>query len=92
MRNFRKQQLSEIMESLHLLHQEMRERLERKEYSTVQTALSDCQEAAIQTGEAIEQTEGTGTEAVRQLEQYCETVYRLSLQTESIPPHKLYKQ
>lgn len=91
MRNYQKQQLLEIMESLHLLHQEMKERLGRKEYLTVQTAFSDCQEAAIQVGEAIEQMEGEGTEAVTHLEQYCEKVYHLSLQIESIQAQKLYK-
>ena len=48
MRNLQKRQLLEIMESLHFLHQEMKERLERKEYSVVRTAFSDWQEAAIQ--------------------------------------------
>lgn len=91
MRNYQKQQLLEIMKSLHLLHQEMKERLERKEYPIIQTALSDCQEAAIQVGEAIEQMEGDGTEAVTHLEQYCEKVYHLSLQIGSIQTQKLYK-
>jgi len=91
MRNFQKQQLLEIMESLHLLHREMKERLEQKEYPTVRTALSDCQEAAIQMGEAIEKMEGEGTEAVTYLEQYCEKVYKLSLQMESFQAQKFYK-
>ena len=91
MRNLQKRQLLEIMESLHFLHQEMKERLERKEYSVVRTAFSDCQEAAIQVGEAIERMEGEGTEAVSYLEQYCEKVYHLSLQSETTQGKKIFK-
>lgn len=91
MRNFQKRQLLEIIESLHSLHQEMKNKQERKEYSLIQAELADCQETAIQIGEAIEQFEGYGTEAVTCLEQYCEKIYQLSLQLESISAQKLYK-
>lgn len=91
MRSFQKRQLLEIIESLHLLHSELRERLKEKEYLTVQTGLSDCQEAAIQIGEAVERMEGEGTETVTYLEQYCEKVYDLSQRLENIQPQKLYK-
>lgn len=91
MRNFQKQQLLDIFTSLHSLHQESRIRLEKKEYQTVRTALSDCQEAAIQMGEAIEQLAGVGTEAVGYLEQYCERVYQTSLQLEGLSEKKYYK-
>ncbi len=91
MRKFQKQQLEEIIESMHLLHQEMKEQLEEREYPKVQTAFADCQEAAIQMGQAIEQMECEGTEAVACLEQYCEKVYHLSVQLETIQAQKLYK-
>ncbi|MBP3505398.1 MAG: hypothetical protein J6K43_03240 [Lachnospiraceae bacterium] len=54
MRKFQKEQLLDIFTSLHTLHQESKARLEQREFQTVQTALSDCQEAAIQMGEVIE--------------------------------------
>lgn len=91
MRKFQKQQLLDIFTSLHTLHQESKARLEKKEFQTVQTALSDCQEAAIQMGEAIEQLEGEGTDAVGYLEQYCERVYQTSLQLEELAAKKFYK-
>lgn len=91
MRNFQKQQLLDIITSMHLLHQESRNELERKGYSTVRTALADCQEAAIRTGEAIEQIEGTGTEAVAYLEKYCEKLYQINEGLERIPAQKAYK-
>ena len=92
MRKFQKEQLLDIFTSLHMLHQESRAVLERQEYTTVQTALSDCQEAAIQMGEVIEQLEGEGTEAVSFLEQYCERLYQLSTQLEEITAQKFYKK
>ncbi|MCM1144989.1 MAG: hypothetical protein NC407_09795 [Lachnoclostridium sp.] len=91
MRNFQKQQLLDIITSIHLLHQEIRGKLEQKDYPTVQTGLADCQEAAIQMGEAIEQLVGTGTEAVGHLEQYCEKIYQINEELESIPAKKAYK-
>ncbi len=57
----------------------------------VEGALTDCQEAAISVGEAIEQIEGDDTKAVRCLEQYCERLYQISLQLQNIAAQKIYK-
>lgn len=91
MRKFQRQQLLEIITSLHILHKESADKLEQKEYPTVRTALSDCQEAAIQMGEAIEKIAGDGTEAVSYLEKYCEKLYQISTQMETISAQKFYK-
>ena len=91
MRKFQKQQILEVIQSLHILHGEIKARLDGKDYDTVQTALADCQEAAIQIGEVIEQIEGTGTQAVSCLERYCENVYRISEQMREISAQKAYK-
>ncbi|MDE7247386.1 MAG: hypothetical protein K2N43_05825 [Lachnospiraceae bacterium] len=91
MRQFHKTQLLDVITSLHMLHQTMKEKLECKDYASVQTALCDAQEAAIQIGEAIEQLAGTGTEAVTCLEHYCERVYQINEQIEEIPAKKVYK-
>lgn len=91
MRKFQQRQILEVIQSLHILHGEIRDRLNGKEYETVQAALADCQEAAIQVGEAIEQMEGTGTQAVACLEQYCEHVYQTSVQMQEISVQKAYK-
>ena len=91
MRKFQKEQLLDIFTSLHELHRKCRDKMEQKEYQTVQTALSDCQEAAIQMGEAIEKLVGEGTDAVSYLEQYCERLYNLSLQIEELSAQKFYK-
>lgn len=41
--------------------------------------LADCQDCAIQIGEIIEKSEGTGTKAVSLLEIYCENLYHMSM-------------
>ncbi|MCM1242605.1 MAG: hypothetical protein NC314_07150 [Roseburia sp.] len=91
MRNFQKKQLLEIISNLHTVHQRIREKLEQKDYETVQSVLMECQETAIQIGEAIEQIEGEGTETVGHLECYCETVYQLCVQLKDISPSKACK-
>lgn len=91
MRKFQKQQILDVIQSLHILHGQIRDRLNGKDYGTVQNALADCQEAAIQIGEAIEQIEGTETQAVAYLEQYCENIYQLSVRMQEISAQKAYK-
>lgn len=91
MRKFQKQQILDVIQSLHMLHGEIKDSLNGKGYETAQAALADCQEAAIQIGEVIEQIEGTGTQAVSCLEQYCENVYQTSVQVEEISAQKAYE-
>ena len=91
MRKFQKQQLLDIITSLHILHQESKEKFEEKDYPTIRTALADSQEAAIQLGEAIERMTGNGTKAVECLEKYCEKLYQISIQLEEISAQKFYK-
>lgn len=92
MRKFQKQQILDIFQNLHTLHLQCRNRLSGKEYQTVQGMLTDCQEAAIQVGEFIENVEGMGTDAVVCLEQYCENLYQVSAQLEEISAQKAYKR
>ena len=91
MRKFQKQQILDVIQSLHMLHGEIKDSLNGKGYETAQAALADCQEAAIQIGEVIEQIEGTGTQAVSCLEQYCENVYQTSVQIEEVSAQKAYE-
>lgn len=90
MRKFQKQQILDVIQSLHMLHGEIKDSLNGKGYETAQAVLADCQEAAIQIGEVIEQIEGTGTQAVSCLEQYCENVYQTSVQVEEISAQNAY--
>ena len=91
MRRFQKLQILVDITSLHMIHQQNKEKLLQQEYQFVLDALADCQETAIQMGEGIEQTEGADKEieAIRFLEQYCETLYQMSVQLEEISAEKL---
>ena len=91
MRGFQKQQIMNVIDSMHALHGEIRDRLQSGAYDVVEGALTDCQEAAISVGEAIEQIEGDDTKAVRCLEQYCERLYQISLQLQNTAAQKIYK-
>lgn len=91
MRGFQKQQIMNVIDSMHALHGEIKDRLQSGAYDVVEGALTDCQEAAISVGEAIEQIEGDDTKAVRCLEQYCERLYQISLQLQNIAAQKIYK-
>lgn len=86
MRKFQKQQILEIFISLHAFHQECAQELSAGRSDTVLAALGDCQEAAVQIGNVIEQSEGEGTASVACLEQYCEELYQISGQLGSITP------
>lgn len=55
MRKFQQQQILEIITNLYTLHQETVQKLAMREYDTVQTFRGDCQKAAIQMGNVIEQ-------------------------------------
>lgn len=90
MREFQKRQLLDIITNLHLLHREIQERMEQREYQTVLQELNDCQEVAIQIGEAIEKIEGEGTAAVTYLEQYCEVIYQISTKIEKIQAQEVF--
>lgn len=89
MRKFQQQQILEIMTSLHAFHEECAQKLSAREYGIVREALGDCQEAAVQIGHVIERSEGEGTASVACLEQYCETLYQISQQLESVTPRAL---
>lgn len=93
MRRFQKLQMLLDISSLHTIHQQNKEKLLQEEYQSVLDALAGCQGIAIEMGESIEQTEGEDKEiaAVRFLEQYCETLYQVSLQLEEISAENLYE-
>lgn len=92
MRRFQKKQMQDIVTCLYDMHQEAVKKLKKKQYQAVQQYLNDCQEAAIQVGEAIEQIVGMGTEAVACLEEYCEELYQVSTQMESMLPQEAGRQ
>ncbi len=50
--------------------------------------LADMQEVAISMGTMVEQVYGEGTQTVRELEHYCETLYQVTLALQNLPKSK----
>ena len=77
MRRILKQQVLEITRLLDQIHDGIRIKLQASQKEEILRLLEQCQDAAINIGEAIEQEEGEGFVTVTYLEEYCETVYRI---------------
>lgn len=78
MRKFLKNSILEIFHTMYEAHKTIKTFIEKKQYENVQIILSDCQNTAIQLGEAIESSEGEGFVTVSYLEEYCEMIYSVS--------------
>lgn len=82
MRKAQKRRAKEIIRLLGRAHSEIKKALERKDCILALKLLEQSQEAAIELGTMIDQTEGEGFPAVSMLEEYCEQVYRIYEETE----------
>lgn len=83
MREGQKKQIQEIMESLNEAHGEIQKLLKQREYKTAQAVLADCQQCAIEVGNAIEESEGENCEVVKKIETYCEAIFHFYNQIEN---------
>lgn len=77
MRRYIKKEILEIIKTLSQAIIQIQQLLDDGEAEALQNLLADCQEAAIGIGNAIEQAEGEGTDAVAGLTEYCELLYLL---------------
>jgi len=75
MRKQQKKQAEEVVRLLGQLHEGIKKAIAAGMHQEAMGLLAQCQESAIQLGEAIEETEGEAFEAVLLLECYCEKVY-----------------
>lgn len=98
MRQARKQEILNFIDSLQQAHGEIKETMEKQDKASVQTMLAECQEFAVELGNAVEETEGEGCISVSYIEEYCETLFRVyeeidSQQNEKISSNanKVYK-
>lgn len=94
MRKMHQQQAVEFIKLLEQAHSEIKNTIEKKDFSAAQSLLADCQEGAIQLGNLIEATEGEGFVAISLLEEYCELVYQFHESLaggEDIAAGKVYK-
>jgi hypothetical protein len=95
MRRILKQQVLEITRLLDQIHDGIRIKLQASQKEEILRLLEQCQDAAINIGEAIEQEEGEDFVTVTYLEEYCETVYRIYEQVlcgQPADPSKIYKK
>lgn len=92
MRRFQKEQAEDFVELLGQAHDEIKKELERKNYPAAMSLLGDCQEGAISLGNLIEKTESDSEKIVREIEQYCELVYRIHEEILEINEEAGYKE
>lgn len=77
MRKFVKQEIVNILKTLEKASDTITKVMKKGDADALQNLLADCQDAAIQVGNSIEEAEGEGTQAVAILEEYCEKLYQL---------------
>ena len=94
MRKAQKKQMDEVLRLLGQVHRGVRQMIQAGKKAEAMDVLAQCQDAAIDLGETIEQTEGEGHATVACLEEYCESVYQVYeklRQGQSIQAEKTYK-
>jgi len=77
MRRQEKKAILHLVSSFRGTHDELKKSISNNDISETQNILSICQDAAVHVGSSIEESEGEGTQAVLQLEKYCEIAYVL---------------
>lgn len=79
MRKIVKQNIIEMLRTLYEAHGYIRTYIENNERENAQIVLGDCQQAAIEIGALIEETESESCGAIALLENYCENLYGISV-------------
>ena len=75
MRQARKLEILNFIDSLDQAHGEIKEAMEKRDMASAQIMLGECQDFAVEMGNAIEETEGEGCITVSHVEKYCETLF-----------------
>lgn len=79
-----KRQISELLETLTEAEREIQAVIRQDDEAGLMNVLADAQDAAVAIGGRIEEAEGTGADAdpaagiIRQLEQYCELLWKVT--------------
>ena len=79
MRKFIKKQILDIFKTLYEAHNSVRTYIEKKKADNAVGVLEECQNTAVQIGDIIDNSEGEGSPVIHLLEEYCETVYQVSV-------------
>lgn len=77
MRKKQKQDIMEILKTIHAAHEEVKAAIEKDNILGACGMLAECQQAAIAVGATIEHYEGEEHAAVSNLEEYCETLFHV---------------
>lgn len=93
MRKAQKQEILDLIDSLHQAQEEIKRALEQKNLISAQNMISEMQESVIALGEIIEKTEGEGHKTVVCMEEYCELLFRIfeEINQNSVNASKVYK-
>lgn len=75
MRKSQKQEILEMIQTLHEAHEEVKAYVAKKNFALAQDILSQCQECAISIGTTIEKLEGEVFVTVSYVEAYCDVVF-----------------
>ena len=93
MRKVQKQEVLEMIQTLHQAHDEVKNYIDRKNYVLAQDILSQCQECAISIGTLVEKIEGEGFVTVSYVENYCDVLFSVyeELNGTDANANKVYK-
>ena len=75
MRRKKKEQLISLMQEYEEAHTELERLYQKGNLGACFELLTTCQETAVAIGEQIEEAEGSGTQIVQRIEEYCEDLY-----------------
>lgn len=84
MRKIQKKQAEDFIRLLEQAHAEVKKKIAEGKAEPAQDLLSQCQQGAIELGNLIETTEGEGFVTVSYLEKYCEAVYQIYQEIETV--------
>ena len=77
MRKTKKKRAREYVRLLDKAHEAVRKAIETRNTGIAMELLEECQDAAIQLGGLIEESEGENFSTISILEDYCELVYQI---------------
>lgn len=75
MRKTVKLQMLQLLTTLQEAHKEISLYMSKKQYDRVRGILADCQDCAVLIGNTIEQFETNQQQIIKQLEEYCESLF-----------------
>lgn len=84
MRKAQKQAVLDYIKNFYKAHEEIHEAMCRKDDASIRKMLAECQDFAISLGGIIEESEGEGHKTVSCLEEYCEALFRVHQEIDSI--------